>query len=194
MVSKQKVPVSNRIHCGIRKWKNRNKYVHDIISQHFNLIKCTLHFADNLQIIAFTVAVSAHRNDWSNKTVVYNKVLTNVGNAYSPNSGVFTCPKSGVYMFTWNTLTGFTTDTHCEAYIYRNGIRSLLAHAYDGGGSSYEAASNSAVFSLTTGDTVWIETGRCQRMYGYPHNAFSGWKLWLEMFILIMHSLGENCY
>ena len=65
----------------------------------------------------------------------------------------------------------------CYAYIYRNGVKSLVTQAVERGGSVFEVASNTEVFHLTKGDTVWIQTDSCGYFYGYPDTAFSGWKL-----------------
>ena len=56
--------------------------------------------SDDSEKVAFTVTRS-HEEQLTNAKVVYNKVLVNVGNAYNPKTGEFTCPRGGVYIFTW---------------------------------------------------------------------------------------------
>ena len=124
--------------------------------------------------MAFTVTRS-HEGQLTNAKVLYDKVLVNTGNAYSPQTGEFTCPRGGVYVFTWSTMSR-NTNEHCYAYIYRNGVASLMTFAYETS-SNYEVASNTEIFHLNQGDRVWIQTTECDWLYGYPYTAFSGWKL-----------------
>ena len=72
---------------------------------------------------------------------------------------------------------GRYSNEDCFAYIYRNGVKSLMTHSYETGGSYSEVASNTVVFHLKAGDTVWIQTYNCAFFYGYPYTAFSGWNV-----------------
>ena len=129
---------------------------------------------DSMKNIAFTVAMSSPRSSQPNKKIIYDKILVNIGNGYSPTTGVFTCPNDGVYVFTWSTMN--VGDT-CYTFIYRNGVQYLMSHSQESGGSLFEAASNTEVFHLNKGDSVWIQTATCGAFHGYPYTAFSGWKL-----------------
>ena len=125
--------------------------------------------------IAFTVALN-HNGPQPDKKVMYDLILLNIGNGYSAQSGVFTCPRDGEYVFTWSTMGG-SESQDCYSFIYRNGVVGLQTHSYEAGGSYHEVASNTAVFHLIIGDSVWIETRSCVYFYGYPYTAFSGWRL-----------------
>lgn len=35
---------------------------------------------------------------------VYDKIVTNIGNAYNPSTGKFSAPTTGIYQFNWYTL------------------------------------------------------------------------------------------
>ena len=65
----------------------------------------------------------------------------------------------------------------CYADIHRNGVAGLRTYSHEAGGSYNEVASNTALFHLTKGDSVWIQTGTCGYFFGYPYTAFSGWRL-----------------
>ena len=132
-------------------------------------------FLERLGNIAFTVSRQHTGQRLMNTKVMYDKVLINVGNAFDPQTGEFTCPRGGVYVFTWSTLSD-TDIKHCNVYIYRNGIPSLMAFAYEANGV-LEAASNTEIFHLDQGDTVWIQTTTCEYFHGYPYTAFSGWNI-----------------
>ncbi|KAK3105419.1 hypothetical protein FSP39_024908 [Pinctada imbricata] len=125
---------------------------------------------------AFTVSTSSILTNYNHKKIVYDKVITNIGGAYNSNTGIFTCPSPGTYVFTWSTLSGSASE-NCEAYIYHNGNRLLKSHSYEYNGGYSEAASNTILLSLTVGDHLWIQTPVGTRCYGYPYTAFSGWKI-----------------
>ncbi|KAK3106676.1 hypothetical protein FSP39_024948 [Pinctada imbricata] len=124
--------------------------------------------------IAFTVSTSSALSNHNNRRIIYDKVLTNSGNAYNNITGIFTCPAPGNYVFTWSTMSRSSSE-YCYAYIYHNNTQLLMSHGY--GGSYNEVASNTIVLLLSVGDMVWIQTGTCRYNYGYPYTAFSGWKI-----------------
>ena len=37
----------------------------------------------------------------------FDNVLTNVGTAYNPSTGMFTAPTDGTYLFNWSIRTGY---------------------------------------------------------------------------------------
>ena len=134
------------------------------------------HVTAQLTNVAFTVSASSYHTDWRNTKVVYDKVITNIGSGYSLQTGIFTCPRDGDYVFTWSTMSN-SGGQNCYAFIYRNGVRSLETFSEENGGSIYEHASTTVVFHLSMGDKVWIQTSGCVYFQGYPYTAFSGWKL-----------------
>ena len=57
--------------------------------------------ADDDTVIAFTAVVTPAdlTNLGAGQTIIYDKVITNVGNGYDNRTGIFTSPKKGVYVF-----------------------------------------------------------------------------------------------
>ena len=103
-------------------------------------------------------------------------VLINIGNGYNPRNGIFTCPQDGVYVFTWTVMDG-SRQQGCRANIYKNGVRSLEAYSWEGSQGYAEDATNTVVYQLSVGDTVFIKTITCDQFDGYPYTGFSGWKI-----------------
>lgn len=85
----------------------------------------------------------------SDKTVVFRRVITNIGNAYNSATGIFTAPVPGVYYF---TFTAFTTSSK-RAYLRKNGqnIVSVTDHK-----DNEDSASNAAVLTLKKWDQVYL--------------------------------------
>ncbi|KAK3611588.1 hypothetical protein CHS0354_018104 [Potamilus streckersoni] len=86
----------------------------------------------------------------------YDGVLTNEGNAYNPLTGVFTCPKDGLYLLAFFTATvndGFSwvklvVDGITVSNAVSNGVR--VGNDDQGG--------NVALIRLTAGQSVWTAT------------------------------------
>lgn len=87
------------------------------------------------------------------------QIITNDGNAYNTNTGVFTCPEAGVYMFTFvlgerGDHDG-TTGTWAELVV---NSKFLVAASVDAFHSTQDLqGSNTAVIRLKLGDEVWVD-------------------------------------
>ena len=118
--------------------------------------------------IAFTVAVASGSTTWSSGTLVFPKVITNVGNGYNPSDGVFTAPRAGLYVFFVNVQSYSNKIIYVE--IVLNGATKVRTMAYSTGSDLYDAGPNLAVLSLQTGDRVWVKYWSGQ---GYHTNSDS---------------------
>ena len=126
--------------------------------------------------IGFTAVVTSSSSSWSSGTLVFPKVITNVGNGYNPSDGVFTAPRSGVYVFFVSVQSNGSQSIYVD--IVLNGATKVRTMAYDAGDNDYyEAGPNLAVLSLQTGDRVWIKHNSGQGYYTHsdgPITTFSG--------------------
>ncbi|XP_066564216.1 multimerin-1 isoform X2 [Amia ocellicauda] len=84
--------------------------------------------------------------------VKYSQVLLNIGNAYSPETGKFTCPVSGIYQFVYSATTGRKGQT--DIWLMVDGIRQITNHADlpDHTISSFSVM----ILELRKDNSVWI--------------------------------------
>ena len=125
--------------------------------------------------IGFTASVTSHSTSWNSGTLVFSKVITNVGNGYNPSDGVFTAPRAGVYVFFVN-VQGYSTQS-IFVDIVLNGATKVRTMVNGGSYNVYNAGPNLAVLSLQTGDRVWVKNyfGRGYCTYSEsPITTFSG--------------------
>ncbi|XP_048038215.1 uncharacterized protein LOC125263261 [Megalobrama amblycephala] len=130
--------------------------------------------------IAFSAALMESGNGYfgpftTEITVTYRNVFTNIGNAYNPNTGVFTAPLKGAYMFRINVY-GYG-PTPSTGSIFKNGERLVMANANQA--QDWLNSSNGVVLILEVGDVVYVKLWHSRRMYDsqYNHNTFSGYLL-----------------
>ena len=111
--------------------------------------------------------------------IIFDKIITNVGEGYNNSTGIFTCPCDGAYVFTWThrTPSGYS----CSVYLNINDAKQdrLLAHTYLKyvPHTAYSQPTMTGAFRLSKGDNVSVHTTSCTYYFGSPYNAFSGWKL-----------------
>ncbi|XP_029981064.1 complement C1q-like protein 4 isoform X1 [Sphaeramia orbicularis] len=84
-------------------------------------------------------------------TLIFKRVVTNVGNGYNSNTGIFTAPTKGVYYFSFTGCVG--TSGKLNAALVKNS--ELISAIYDTRGT-YGCGSNSVTVQLEVSDTVFI--------------------------------------
>ncbi|XP_062870252.1 cerebellin 17 isoform X2 [Trichomycterus rosablanca] len=106
--------------------------------------------------------------------LAFSNVLTNVGNAYSPNTGVFRAPVRGVYHF---SMSVFGLTNWIGVKFFKNG-QSVFA-MYDAPRGTHETVSRSVTMSLNSGDEVYSKLSAKNQIYddGNMYNSFSGFLL-----------------
>ncbi|XP_071150166.1 cerebellin-1-like [Mytilus edulis] len=125
-------------------------------------------------------AILTHNLDHSSigdTTIVFDSILTNVGNAYKKDLGAFIAPVLGVYLFTYTIHAGGAS--HIFGTLMLNGQRKTSIHV-DGSSQSILIASSSrtTILTLNQGDRVYIHILKNSRgllsSTNYGNSAFAG--------------------
>ncbi|KAL7840456.1 hypothetical protein AOLI_G00257790 [Acnodon oligacanthus] len=113
----------------------------------------------------------------SHKKLIYKDVLTNVGNAYSPETGVFKAPVRGVYFIRYTATA--PTEGLMSTVLYKNGEVQLTVHEPPAGPGS-DTASNGAALLLEQGDELYMQLLPNSHLWDNAshHSTFSGFLLY----------------
>ncbi|XP_061162813.1 complement C1q-like protein 4 [Saccostrea echinata] len=108
------------------------------------------------------------------ETIVFESVVTNAGQGYDGNTGIFVCPVSGFYQFASTIVSESGTDKNIDAELMHNGQQIAHLHATLYG---YDEGTQIANIHCAQGERVWIRhlqgAGDSRRMpAGY--SSFSG--------------------
>ena len=123
-------------------------------------------------MVAFTATLSKEISLGRTEVIKYDNVITNVGKAYTPSTGIFLVPLSGIYTLSVSMMGDPTNAIHLQ--LERNGNE--LVRLYTGGAGSYELASHTINVELTRGDRVWVQRWKDavgRKLNGGPYNNFS---------------------
>ncbi|KAM9501211.1 complement C1q-like protein 2 [Clarias gariepinus] len=106
--------------------------------------------------------------------MVYRTALTNIGNGYDTNTGIFTAPVRGVYYF---NIVVFNANSYATGvHIMKNKVRVAAVTDNPPGQDSEDTASNSVTLLLEKGDQVYNELINQRKIYTDTgrRNSFSG--------------------
>jgi hypothetical protein len=128
--------------------------------------------ADPTGKAAFTVAMSSASSSWNSGTLVFPAVVYNIGRGYDPNTGIFTAPVDGHFVFFVNIQSLGSNYVHVD--IVHNSSPKVRAMAST---PDYSPGSNLAVLRLQKGDRVWVEHSGGKGYHTHsdvPLTTFSG--------------------
>ncbi|MEQ2313640.1 hypothetical protein AMECASPLE_004156 [Ameca splendens] len=89
----------------------------------------------------------------TSNTLKFDRVFTNIGNAYNKKTGIFTAPLNGVYQFSFMTF-GYSSHTS-GAILMKNGNYQVSTWEFTGPDTS-DTTSNSVILEMNAGDSVNI--------------------------------------
>lgn len=107
-------------------------------------------------------------------TLVYDVTLTNLGNGYNRNTGVFTAPRDGLYSFTWSTRVQCSLAHTTDLIINERIMGSTYAYC------GYNTVTGHVVAIVNQGDVIFVRTHSTSPGQGaiksneFGQSAFSG--------------------
>ncbi|XP_062603373.1 uncharacterized protein LOC134265142 [Saccostrea cucullata] len=107
--------------------------------------------------VAFTAGATTSSASWNSGTLVFDKVINNVGGGYNRHTGIFTAPVEGHYVFYVCIVN------HSSLYVdlVLNGSSQVQAMANSfNANDQYETGTNLVILHLQQGDTVWVKHHR----------------------------------
>ena len=103
-------------------------------------------------------------------------MVTNVGNVYNNNDGLFVAPVSGMYVFFWSVSATYDNNLYTE--LVKDGTAYAYSHADSSTSTEYVSAANSAVLQVNLGQHVYVRyAGGDRTIEGRNVDTFSGWLL-----------------
>lgn len=121
-------------------------------------------------VVAFT-ALASSNTIRARAVVKYAHVVTNLGRAYQPRTGIFTVPYRGLYSVSCSLMSNPYNEVHLD--LVKNGkrISSIYAASH-----TYPQSSQTMYLFLRRGDRVWMQSNdnHKTKLYGGKYNVFSG--------------------
>lgn len=125
--------------------------------------------------VAFSASLSETKGPYNTDiTLVYKHVFTNTGNAYSPVTGIFKAPVSGIYYFRY-TAFGFTSK-HRRVSLYKGGQVMVTVTDHSTPHDGEDSGSNGVTLQLEEGEEVYTRLKAEHQVYddGAHHTTFTG--------------------
>ena len=107
-----------------------------------------------------------------NQDIVFERAVTNVGNAYNSRHGTFIAPVSGIYVF---SMTLITLGQHTHVKLVKNG--QFLAGVNT---NTWDQSSQLVVVELNKGDDVAVQNADFSDISfnGAKYSTFAGFLLY----------------
>lgn len=131
---------------------------------------------ENEKDVAFFSVITSHLFHMGvNQNIVFDRVITNVGNAYNNHAGDFRAPVDGTYVF---SVTLMAYSTHSSHYsLVKNGTAAAYIYLR-GHESPYASSGLTAVLELKQGEDVAIRNiDQDEALHGSAYSTFSGFLL-----------------
>jgi hypothetical protein len=123
--------------------------------------------------VAFTARLRNNVTARSLQNLIFDDVLTNIGNAYNPDTGIFKVPYSGRYLFSLTVRAQYQRQVCTEIVAEPTVIGQLTA-----GDSEIDRASASVtvVVILEAGNEVYVRETKTWtgHFYGEGYTVFTG--------------------
>ncbi|CAC5384216.1 C1QL [Mytilus coruscus] len=131
------------------------------------------------RVIAFYAFMSKMiKNPGVGRRLIFDVVKTNQGSGYNSHTGVFTCPKTGIYVFVW-VVRLYSARNSTELMVNNSVYGSLYLRNTNSDG----IVSGTVVAHVSKGDSVYVRIHSSHEGSGYINSntygktTFSGWLL-----------------
>ncbi|XP_050923480.1 complement C1q-like protein 2, partial [Lates calcarifer] len=104
-------------------------------------------------------------------TLIFKRVVANIGNAYNPNTGIFTAPVRGAYHFEFYVAV---IGGQTAAVLVKNKERIFAVAEYQSPG--FGSSAQGATLALEAGDVVFVQLWVDNKIFDNQshHTTFSG--------------------
>lgn len=129
----------------------------------------------NASKVVFSTSLLSSTGPHSNfHTLIYKHIFLNTGNAYDPNTGIFTAPMRGVYVFTVFSKAYGNPDKAMVAGLFQNDQHVFSTYARQDGG--FISSSNGVSLLLEKADRIYVNLYPGYWIFDneHHHSTFSG--------------------
>ncbi|KAK3104474.1 hypothetical protein FSP39_002864 [Pinctada imbricata] len=121
-------------------------------------------------MVGFTACHTTGETLGKGQTVIYDHVITNIGNAYDVRDGEFNVPYNGLYILSVKLVAYFNTEMYVQ--LTRNGMN---VHQIYSNGDRADSSTLTLNLYLQASDIIVIKSERAgDRLHPYEYNCFSG--------------------
>ncbi|XP_061186390.1 complement C1q-like protein 4 [Saccostrea echinata] len=117
---------------------------------------------------AFTAKLSKGTTLSGHEVVKYDHVLTNLGGAYNPKSGIFIAPYDGLYTISGTLMSQPSNSVHLR--IIKNGLKMAILYSAC---KTYPQSGQTLHLLLNKGDRVWIQKGSWKIAKLHDHGSYN---------------------
>ena len=159
------------------------------ISCFTQIVYCPGFLADN-PAVAFTAVVSPPSLNLlgAGETIIFDSVITNVGNAYKNTSGMFRAPLQGVYVFNFALMMDPGLDEYIE--LVKDGNHVMWNYGHAPGSTHYISASRTATLELQASNQMYFENTDSQE----SQKGFVAQCVKMYLSIICPHGMCCLCY
>ncbi|XP_077977528.1 uncharacterized protein LOC144433092 [Glandiceps talaboti] len=129
--------------------------------------------------VAFAAKRTADPYCGAEAIITFNEVSVNIGDAFDPDTGIFTARCDGYYFFTFNARKPIT-ETSIQVDLKLNGATKLSINELDDHRQHGDTGSISCILDLDTNDQVYLElvVGESVEVGPFKPLAFTGFILY----------------
>lgn len=120
------------------------------------------------------------KNIGQHHSIVFDRIITNVGNEYNKHTGVFTATQNGIYAITFTLFLERSSYFGVDIFKSSEIVSEIFT---DHRGPSFCGTTPVSVITLNAGDTVFVRTSSNYVVHGnvfadeYIRSSFGGWKI-----------------